>query len=165
MTAAELGLVAVALAFAWSMGAHYTGACMGMPFATKSIGLRAALWVMAPLTLIGAAFLSHRVLQNVGHNILVSDRLATAPAIAVIAAAFLPTTLFTQRRIPTSTIQILVFCIIGTGAALGLAIRWQTVVWLAVFWVLAPFIACGLGYAFTKLFDAVPGSPAAVAPG
>lgn len=157
MTAADIGLVAVTLAFAWSMGAHYTVACMGMPYATRSVGLRSALWIMAPLTLIGAAFLSHKVLENVGHNILAADLLATAPAIAMVAAAFLLTTLFTQRRIPTSTIQILVSCIIGAGAALGLAIRWYTVIQLAVLWVLAPFVACALGYIFTKLFDAVPG--------
>ncbi|MGH6673460.1 MAG: inorganic phosphate transporter [Xanthobacteraceae bacterium] len=153
----DIVLVLVALAFAWSMGAHYTGACMGMPYATRSIGLAGALWTMAPLTLIGAAFLSRRVLVNVGHNILVADRLGAAPAIAIIAAAFLLTTLFTQRRIPTSTIQILVFCVIGTGAALNLAVRWDTVIRLAVLWVLAPFIAFALGYVFTKLLDRVPG--------
>jgi inorganic phosphate transporter, PiT family len=156
MSPANIALVLVALAFAWSMGAHYTGACMGMPYATRSIGLRAALWTMAPLTLIGATFLSHKVLVNVGHNILVADRTDSAPAIAIIAAAFLLTTIFTQRRIPTSTIQILVFCIIGTGAALGLAVRWDTVIRLAVLWILAPIIAFALGYVFTKLFDVVP---------
>jgi PiT family inorganic phosphate transporter len=156
-TSADFVLVVVALAFAWSMGAHYTGACMGMPYATRSIGLRAALWVMAPLTLLGATFLSHRVLVNIGHNVLVADRLGTAPAIAVIAAAFVLTTLFTQWRIPTSTIQIFVFCIIGAGAALGFAIRWHTVIRLAVLWAAAPLVAFGLGYAFTKLFDVVPG--------
>jgi inorganic phosphate transporter, PiT family len=157
VSAADILLVIVALAFAWSMGAHYTGACMGMPHATGSIGLWPALWTMAPLTLIGATFFSHKVLENVGHNILVADRLGTAPAIAVIAAAFLLTTVFTQRRIPTSTIQILVFCIIGAGAAFGLAIRWRTIIELAALWVLAPFIAFALGYIFTKMFDAVPG--------
>ncbi|MGH7099758.1 MAG: inorganic phosphate transporter [Stellaceae bacterium] len=153
----DIVLVLVALAFAWSMGAHYTGACMGMPYATRSIGLRGALWLMAPLTLLGATFLSHRVLANIGHNILVAHHFGTVPAIAVIAAAFLLTTLFTQRRIPTSTIQILVFCLIGAGAALGLAIRWSTILHLVILWVLAPIVACALGYVFTRLFDAIPG--------
>ncbi len=157
MTAADFVLVLVALAFAWSMGAHYTGACMGMPLATGSIRLWPALLIMAPLTLVGATLLSHTVLENVGHNILVADRLGTTPAIAIIGAAFVLTTLFTQRRIPTSTIQILVFCIVGAGAALGLAIRWQTILRLVVLWVLAPVIACALGYLFTKAFDALPG--------
>jgi inorganic phosphate transporter, PiT family len=156
MSTVDIILVVVALAFSWSMGAHYTGACMGMPYATRSIGLAGALWIMAPLTLIGATFLSHKVLVNVGHNILVADRLAAPAAIAIIAAAFLLTTIFTQRRIPTSTIQILVFSIIGTGAALGLAVRWDTVFRLAVLWIIAPLIAFVLGYLFTKLFDAIP---------
>ena len=157
MTIANVLLVIVALAFAWSMGAHYTGACMGMPHATGSIRLWPALWIMAPLTLIGATFLSHKVLENIGHNVLVADRLGTGPAIAIIGAAFLLTTLFTQRRIPSSTIQILVFCIVGAGAALGLAIRWQSVLRLVVLWALAPVAACALGYLFTKAFDAFPG--------
>jgi inorganic phosphate transporter, PiT family len=157
MTPIDIVLVLVALAFAWSMGAHYTGACMGMPYATRSISLTAALWTMAPLTLIGATFLSHKVLLNVGHNILVADRLDAPPAIAIIAAAFLLTTFFTQRRIPTSTIQILVFCIIGTGAALHFAVRWDTVLHLAVLWIIAPFVAFVLGYVLTRIFDAVPG--------
>jgi hypothetical protein len=42
---------------------------------------------MALLTLIGATFLSHKVIENVGHNILAADRLATAPAIAVRRSA------------------------------------------------------------------------------
>ena len=157
MTAANVLLVIVALAFAWSMGAHYTGACMGMPHATGSIRLWPALLVMAPLTLIGAAFLSHRVLENIGHNVLVADRLGAAPAIAIIGAAFVLTTLFTQQRIPSSTIQILVFCIVGAGSALGLAIRWQTIIRLVVLWAFAPAVACALGYLFTKAFDALPG--------
>lgn len=74
----------------------------------------------------------------------------------MLAAAFVLTTLFTQRRIPSSTIQILVFCIVGAGAALHLRIRWDTIAHLVVLWVLAPPVAFVLGYAFTKLFDAIP---------
>ncbi len=165
MTAADVLLVLVALAFAWSMGAHYTGACMGMPHATGSIRLWPALWIMAPLTLIGATFLSHKVLENIGHNVLVADRLGTGPAIAIIGAAFLLTTLFTQRRIPSSTIQILVFCIVGAGGALGLAIRWHSIIRLVVLWALAPVAAGALGYLFTKAFDVFPGFAASGAAG
>ena len=153
---ADIALVVLALAFAWSMGAHYTGACMGMPVATHSIGTRAALWTMAPFALIGATWFSHAVLRHVGHDILVGQRLGSGTAIAVLAAAFALTTWFTQRRIPTSTIQILVFSIVGAGQALGLAIRWDTIARLAVLWVLAPFAAFALGYALTRLLDTMP---------
>ncbi|GBQ32698.1 hypothetical protein AA11237_0225 [Acidocella aminolytica 101 = DSM 11237] len=85
------------------MGAHYTGACMGMPYASGSIRLRPALLLMALMTLLGASFLSRGVLEQVGHGI-VTDQLGMIGAITVIAVAFLLTTLFTQLRIPTSTI-------------------------------------------------------------
>lgn len=156
MSPANAALVVVALAFAWSMGAHYTGACMGMPFATRSIRLRPALMLMAALTLLGAVFLSHRVLTNIGHNILTGGSIGTVPAIIIIGVAFLLTTLFTQLRIPTSTIQILVFCVIGAGLALGLAINWSIIIQLVILWVLAPLVACALGFAFTRLLDLVP---------
>lgn len=148
-------LVLTALAFSWSMGAHYTGACMGMPYATKAIALRPALGLMALMTLIGATFLSHRVLSHIGHG-LILGRLTAIPAIIVIGVSFLLTTAFTQLRIPTSTIQILVFALIGTAAPLGLGINRPAILHLAMLWVLAPFIACGLGFLFTRLFDLMP---------
>lgn len=165
MTQADLVLVLLALAFAWSMGAHYTGACMGMPYASGSIRLRPALLTMAAFTLAGAAFLSHRVLVHVGHGLLRGTTLGTLPAILILAAAFLLTTLFTQRRIPTSTIQILVFCLAGVAQALGLAVRWTAIGHLALVWVAAPVIACGLGFAFTRLFDRIPAMATAEATG
>jgi PiT family inorganic phosphate transporter len=118
---ATIILVLTALAFAWSMGAHYTGACMGMPFATNSITLRPALRLMAAMTLLGATFLSHGVLTHIGYGII-SGHFAVVPAIIVIGVAFLLTTVFTQLRIPTSTIQILLFSLIGTGVALHLGV-------------------------------------------
>jgi inorganic phosphate transporter, PiT family len=70
--------------------------------------------------------------------------------------AFLLTTLFTQMRIPTSTIQILVFSLMGTAVPLGLGIKSTVIFHLAALWVLAPLVACGMGYIFTKVFDLVP---------
>jgi PiT family inorganic phosphate transporter len=111
---------------------------------------------MAPLTLLGATFLSHKVLLNIGYGILLVPHLGTLTAISILSAAFLLTTLFTQRRIPTSTIQILVFSVIGAGLAQGLAIRWGLVLRLAVLWITAPFVAFALGYVFTKCLDLMP---------
>lgn len=148
-------LVLTALAFAWSMGAHYTGACMGMPYATRAIALRPALVLMAIMTLIGATLLSHPVLVHIGHGVI-AGHLTTGAAIIVIGVAFLLTTLFTQLRVPTSTIQILVFSLIGTAVSLGLGVAWRTIAHLVELWVLAPIVAFGLGYVFTKLFDLVP---------
>ena len=156
MNATDIILVIVALAFAWSMGAHYTGACMGMPVATGSVRPGKALLIMAPLTLAGAALLSHGVLANIGHRVILAKTLGNGSALAILIAAFLLTIFFNQRRIPTSTIQILVFSMIGAGSALGLGIRWGLIMRLAVIWVLAPAAAFVLGFALTKALDLFP---------
>ncbi len=148
-------LILMVLAFAWSMGAHYTGACMGMPHASGSIRLWPALLLMAPLTLLGAALASHRVEVTVGQGIIDAARVTVPAAIAIVGCAFLLTTIYTYVRVPTSTIQILVFCAVGVGLAGAIPVDWTTILHLAVLWVLAPLVACGLGYVFTHIVDAI----------
>lgn len=156
LRADALVLVIIAFAFAWSMGAHYTGACMGMPYATNSIRLWPALATMAVFVVVGASFLSHRVLSTVGHHLLGGDRLGINSASAVIAAAFILTTLYNRLKIPTSTIQILIFSFLGMGLAAQIAVEWATVARLVVVWVLAPLVALALGFVFTHVLDRVP---------
>src|SRR5437899_283252 len=63
-------LVALAFAFAWSIGSHYTGACMGMPYALGAISARNALLLMAPLALLGAWLASGKVATTVGRDVV-----------------------------------------------------------------------------------------------
>lgn len=148
-------LVLVALAFAWSMGAHYTGACMGMPYGSGSIRLQPALWLMAAMALGGAILASHRVETTVGRGIVAGPGMGVGAALVVVAVAFLLTTVYTYRRIPTSTIQLLVFSLVGAAVALGQRVEWGSILRLAILWVLAPPVAGLLGYAFTRLGDRV----------
>ncbi|HET7567549.1 MAG TPA: inorganic phosphate transporter [Gaiellaceae bacterium] len=145
-------LIALALAFAWSMGAHYTGAVMGMPHALGAIRAWPALVLMAPLTLLGAAFLSHHVERRVGSG-LTDARLSVAAQVVVIGVAFALTTLVNRLRIPTSTIQILVFAVVGVALAVGAGVRWSEIGKLAVVWVCAPVAAFALGAALTRGLD------------
>jgi PiT family inorganic phosphate transporter len=71
--------------------------------------------------------------------------------LVIVSAAFILTTVYTYYKIPTSTIQILVFCIVGTGIAAGIPVSWSTIVKLAVTWVLAPAAALALAYGGTKV--------------
>jgi PiT family inorganic phosphate transporter len=146
-------LVVLSLAFAWSMGAHYTGAVMGMPYASKSIGLWPALVSMSVLTVIGAALASHGVQQTVGLSIVDPRGVTVWMLVVMEFGAFLLTTVYTYFKVPTSTIQILVFCIVGTALAAGTSIQWTTIWRLALLWVLAPPAALVLGFIATKLLD------------
>lgn len=149
-------LVVLAIGFAYSMGAHYTGACMGMPRALRAISARHALLVMAPLTLIGAAFASHGVEHTVGHDLLTGTGLSVPGLVIVVGVAFGLTSLFNVVRVPTSTIQILVFSVVGAGLAAGTGVHWATIGTLAVIWVTAPVAAGLLGYGLTRALDLVP---------
>lgn len=149
-------LVVLAIGFAFSMGAHYTGACMGMPHALHAISAWRALLVMAPLSLVGATFASHKVEHTVGHNLLAGAGLSLTGLVVVIGVAFALTSAFNVARIPTSTIQILVFTVVGAGLGAGLGIHWPTVATLAIIWVAAPPVAAALGFGLTRALDLVP---------
>lgn len=150
-------LVVIVLAFSWSIGAHYTGACMGMPFGSGSIKLVPALVLMAVLALLGAVFASHHVESTVGLHIIDASKVTVVAALVIIIAAFLLTTVYTARKIPTSTIQILVFCVVGMALGAGIPIHWLTILKLAIIWVIAPPIAFISGYLFTHGLDRIVG--------
>lgn len=146
-------LIAVGFGFAVSIGAHYTGACMGMPYAAGAIRPVHALLLMAPLAILGAALASGRVEATVGHGILRTPSVALAVALAAVASAFALTSAYNFLTIPTSTIQILVFSTVGAGLGAGLAIDWRTIETLLGLWAVAPFAAFGLGFAIVRAAD------------
>src|SRR3954447_994531 len=141
-------LIALAFGFAWSIGAHYTGAVMGMPHALKAIGAWQALLLMAPLAFLGATFASHAVEERVGSG-LTGAPLSVEEQVVVIGVAFAVTTFFNRFKMPTSTIQILVFSVVGVTLATGGTVRWGAIGRLAVVWAVAPIAAIGLGFLLT----------------
>jgi inorganic phosphate transporter, PiT family len=152
-------LIGAAFAFAFSIGAHYTGACMGMPYAAGAIRPGRALLIMAPLTILGAVFASGAVEATVGHGILAGPTVALGLALAIVLSALALTSAYNFLTIPTSTIQILVFSTVGAGLGAGLSIRWGTIETLLVLWAVAPFAAFVLGYLIVRGSDRV--APAA----
>jgi inorganic phosphate transporter, PiT family len=146
-------LVALAIAFAWSIGAHYTGACMGMPYAAGALRITTALLLMAPLALAGAIVASGRVEATVGHGILGGGPIGIPVAVVILAVAFALTAVYNFVALPTSTIQLFVFSTVGVGLAVGLPVQWGTIELLLAVWAAAPFAAFALGFAFVRAMD------------
>jgi PiT family inorganic phosphate transporter len=158
-------LVGLAFCFAWTIGSHYTGACMGMPYALGAVRAWTALALMAPLALFGAVLASAKVAHTVGRN-LVDQTLSRPGWAVVVAVAFAVTALYNRARIPTSTIQILVGSVVGVAVAAGGGVHWHTIVSLAGIWVAAPLGACAIGFVACKLLRGVQRvAPALVAVG
>ncbi|HEY6537612.1 MAG TPA: inorganic phosphate transporter [Candidatus Dormibacteraeota bacterium] len=148
----DLVLAALVLGFAASIGAHYTGACMGMPHALGVVSVRRALWLMAPFAFLGAALASHAVEVRVGVG-LTQHRLTLTDEALIIAVALALTTAYNRVRVPTSTIQLLVSSLVGVALGTGAGVHWSAIGSLVVLWILAPLVACGLGYLLTRLLD------------
>jgi inorganic phosphate transporter, PiT family len=149
----EWVLVALAVAFAWSIGAHYTGACMGMPYAAGALKINTALLLMAPLALVGALLASGRVEATVGHGILGGGTVGIPTAVVILAVAFSLTATYNFVALPTSTIQLFVFSTVGVGLALGTPVQWGTIELLLAVWAVAPFATFALGFVFVRAMD------------
>jgi len=147
-------LVVLAFSFAWSIGSHYTGACMGMPYALGAIRARAALALMAPLALAGAVLASGKVAHTVGLG-LIDATPTILGEIVVVSVAFGITALYNRARIPTSTIQILVGAVAGVAIGARVGVHWHTIGILVVIWVAAPPVAALLGFAGGKTLAGV----------
>jgi len=150
-----VALVAVVVLFAWNLGAHYTGATMGMPYASGAVSLWPALAVVAVFSLLGAVFASGDVERTVGEHLVPARGVQTSTALVIVAAACALTMLFNYLRLPTSTIQILVFCVLGAAVAAHLTIDWGTLGRLVLVWATAPLGAFLLGDALTHGLDLV----------
>jgi len=147
-------LVVLAFSFAWSIGSHYTGACMGMPYALGAIRARAALALMAPLALAGAVLASGKVAHTVGLGLIDATPTITGE-IVIVSVAFGITALYNRVRIPTSTIQILVGAVAGVAIGARVGVHWHTIGILVVIWVAAPPAAALLGFAGGKTLAGV----------
>jgi inorganic phosphate transporter, PiT family len=148
-------LIVLAIGFAWSIGAHYTGAVMGMPHALRAIGAWHALLLMAPLAFLGATFASHAVERRVGSG-LTGHPLSVGDEVVVIGVAFAVTTFFNRFRMPTSTIQILVFSVVGVALASGTGVGWRSIEHLVAVWAAAPVAAIVLALLSTLALDRLP---------
>jgi PiT family inorganic phosphate transporter len=147
-------LIVLAFSFAWSIGSHYTGACMGMPYALGAIRARAALALMAPLALAGAVLASSKVAHTVGLG-LIDATPTILGEIVIVSVAFGITALYNRARIPTSTIQILVGAVAGVAIGARVGVHWHTIGILVVIWVAAPPVAGLLGFAGGKTLAGV----------
>ncbi|HEV2316514.1 MAG TPA: inorganic phosphate transporter, partial [Thermoplasmata archaeon] len=65
--------------------------------------------------------------------------------------AFGLTTGYNYLKVPTSTIQIFVFSLIGVALAAGFPVHWENLGRLVAIWVAAPIAALGVGFALTGL--------------
>jgi PiT family inorganic phosphate transporter len=143
-----LVFVASAL-FAWSMGSHYTGAVMGTAYGSGVLSLRKAQVLAASAALVGSVVASINVIDTYANG-LVPHVSSVDIASAQLAAAIV-TTISTSFKLPTSTIQIYTFSLLGAALVGGLPIHDAGFGFVILFWVIGPLVAFGIGFILARL--------------
>lgn len=148
MNAATALLLGSSALFAWSMGSHYTGAVMGTAYGSGVLSLRTAQILAAILTVIGATVGSVHVVNTYAGGLVRPFSIVDVAA-AQLAAA-LVTTASTYFRLPTSTIQIFTFSLLGVALAGGVPIHAAGFGLVIAGWVSGPLLALALGYLLAR---------------
>lgn len=142
-------LLAASALFAWSMDSHYTGAVMGTAYGSGVLAARRAQFLAAGFAIIGSVTASLHVIDTYANGLVTpSSRLDIA---AAQLAAALVTTASTYFRLPTSTIQIYTFALIGVALAGGLPIHSPGFGFVVLGWAAGPIGASIVAFILAKI--------------
>lgn len=148
MSGLDALLLASSAVFAWSMGSHYTGSVTGTAYGAGVMSIRTALILTAILTVVGAT------IGGVGVIGTYTKLVPHAPTLYVAAAqlaAAIVTIAATRFKLPTSTIQVYAFSLLG-GALVGdLHVSAGDLELILLGWVLGPSLAFMLGLVLARL--------------
>lgn len=135
--------------FAWSMGSHYTGAVMGTAYGAGVLSLRKAQLLAAGAALVGSVVASIHVIDTYANGLV--PQVPRVDIAAAQLAAALVTTASTYFKLPTSTIQIYTFSLLGAALVGGLPIHSAGFGFVILFWAVGPLLAFGVGFLLARL--------------
>lgn len=144
----EVLLLSSSALFAWSMGSHYTGSVGGTAYGSRVLSIRRVLVITAVFTVLGSVVASVNVVDTYTN---VVGRASDVDVAAAQMAAAIVTTCATYSKLPTSTIQIYAFSLLGVAVVGGLPVRGATFGFLVVGWIAGPLVAFVLGFLLARL--------------
>ncbi|MFH1127521.1 MAG: anion permease [archaeon] len=131
---------------AWNVGANNTANIMGIPVGSGVLSLRGAVMIVLVLEILGVVFYGGNVARTVGTDMIGTYGMRLVEAIAVMALVGGFVTLASFFRVPMSSTQVLVGCVVGYALATSSILNWGTVFGIALSWVISPFIGILFGF-------------------
>ena len=135
----------LAIAAAWSMGHHYSGAVVGPAYGSRATGMYSGIILAGVFVMVGALATSvvstYVSLANLGNEY----------NLVALFSLVLMTNLTTYLKVPTSTIQLYAFSVLGAAVATGAPVSYPILLLLGVGWVLAPFASFFLAKGVQRL--------------
>jgi inorganic phosphate transporter, PiT family len=135
----------LAVAAAWSMGHHYSGAVVGPAFGSRALGMYSGIVLAGVFVMVGS--LATGVVSTYVSLASLPEAYNLAPLFSLVLMANLTTYL----KIPTSTIQLYAFSVLGAAVETRSAVSYTTLLILGVGWVLAPVLSFFLGRGIHRL--------------
>ena len=131
--------VVLALVAAWSMGHHYSGAVVGTAFGSRSITMRRGLLILGAAVILGA------VLSTVVQTYANLAKVSGEYVVIVLFSFILMSNVTTYLKVPTSTIQLYTFGVLGAALGSGAFISYPTLAVIVISWAIAPALGYLLG--------------------
>ena len=128
-------LIALGLAAAWSMGHHYAGAVVGPAYGSRSLTMYVAILVSGAFVIIGAV--STRVVMTFVSLTEVAPLYQTAALLSLV----IMTNVTTFLKIPTSTIQLYAFSLLGVAYETASPVNYTILGLLVIGWIAAPSLS------------------------
>lgn len=137
----EFAVLLLALYLAWNIGGNDVANTMAPVYGSRTLSLKKILVFAAVMEFLGAVTLGQNITKTIGSGII---QIGIMPAI--ILAACLWTTFSCFKRLPISVTQATVGSIIGFGLVKSLVIGWKNLSFIALAWLLSPFLAVVLAF-------------------
>lgn len=137
-TPLDYALTVLGLIAAWSMGHHYAGAVVGPAYGSRSLTMYTAILISGAFVIIGAV--STRVVTTYVSLAAVPPLFQTAALLSLV----IMTNVTTSLKIPTSTIQLYAFSLLGVAFETGSHVNYAILGFLVIGWIAAPSLSFGM---------------------
>lgn len=129
----------LAVAAAWSLGHHYSGAVVGPAFGAKALTMYSGIFLSGVLVVIGA------LATNVVSTYVNLAKIGGIYNLAALGSLVLMANVTTYLKVPTSTIQLYAFSLLGAALASGARVNYALFGLLGLSWVISPVVSYLLG--------------------
>lgn len=148
--------IAGAAVMAFAIGGNGAASSMASAYGAKALSMRQVIFVAGVANFVGAVFLGGAVTATVAEGIIDASAITDTTQLAVgMLAALLASGAFvlvaTLWGLPVATSQAIVGAIAGFGVLVAGwdVVQWDTIVFIVIAWVIAPFAAAAIAWALS----------------
>ncbi len=134
----ELIPVAACLLIAFGIGSNDTSNALGICIGCGVIKIRRALLLFGCFVLIGILVQGQRVMKTVGKDLIEINLSSIGISLSVAAVLII---ISNWKKLPLSTIQVIIGSLIGSGVASGADVNYIALLKIIVSWIISPLVA------------------------